>query len=1066
MPLGSDGDKDVPDYLGEVTMQHMEGAQAGAEALEQQRSRHRSFLKRKRQTETDAKAWRPKKRFRKSSWQWLCALHHQMSQFHGSGLLHFCVPDELELRLAPICWPRLSLTPDQGSDGVSALCFALHRLGACIDVQFDPSHGVWNDLLGGIKAARLFEHLLLSMLRLNVPVGPWAEDMRFKQGAQGLQELLTYESHDKCPLYQHFLGDMLSELAAADLAGEEDASALLWERLRSNNPFSVKGTKVCLGRFMDFLRKSKSELEHWHQRKFLYLHTCLELDMLHGASFVRLAIGDHKLAKTTDSRRESAEEAALRKACCNQMVLAAMFMLDPDSLMIEKLLVVATEAWEQWHSAQNRALRSCLESLPWLQAELRGGWMSAAKACLQTTMLELPLGRCGFSLPRAGWSAPSEPGFLLREDDMAQRMVHLVMGVTYMRLKRCSPMLFGWGSRSSLFLLGGEEAQRELDLFLRDFECYQRFKQEAGQFGGLREVVERSALGHVANQQLHGVLQSGGFSLERPDMRRFLTSCHSRILGSQVCEDAFNVQKNSAPTPWQNRMGSIEESFRTLLEHSPLADKHRYDEVRLATDPVARDVALPREVFRARPASMPAEFRPLTSFKDKTEWPTCKAEDWGLAFAEQVVMCRACDRNELSFVENSWLGALAQASHDIIVRQITAGTPGQWMFPLGQLGTGPVFMWPAVEVTLGAATDKVCYRFDLSIDSTKVRDLAQCVWSLPDWQARSISGKSPAWQAAECLDTGGQEFLHPWTLAAFLAGPVDSLLGVACKCGFWQLQKPFLSRLSRHVGADPESEELLALSEAVIRKATSASASEALDMMAKRLSTSEGVPNTSIQDFLDVEDCLLYVDKKEVEDLSKMASQVKGRVERASTFKEAWVKRHREVRPAAPEAKRKKAASGGAGWRAAAQAPRVLPRGELTQAMLKPLVPPGGSIWRGNTAGCWQSHMSGFPRCSRSWHLWGHRRAAVLVLRNVWEMGSCWRARASTSAQFKVCLRRAQSRTSCLRRARLAARPPQRSVAYHSIHWAGPSVCYLFVLKARPTEIQRPHERQLFLPIS
>ena len=64
--------------------------------------------------------------------------------------------------------------------------------------------------------------------------------------------------------------------------------------------------------------------------------------------------------------------------------------------------------------------------------------------------------------------------------------------------------------------------------------------------------------------------------------------------------------------------------------------------------------------------------------------------------------------------------------------------------------------------------------------------------------------------------------------------------------------------------------------------------------------------------------------------------------------------------------------------------PRRLPEGDLTQPMLKPLLPPGASLWHGNVAGTWNSHYPPFPRVSAAWALYGHRGAAVKVLRDVW----------------------------------------------------------------------------------
>ena len=51
--------------------------------------------------------------------------------------------------------------------------------------------------------------------------------------------------------------------------------------LRENHCFKERGTKIMIGRYGDVLKKLKSEMGHHHQRKFFYLMTTQELNMLH-----------------------------------------------------------------------------------------------------------------------------------------------------------------------------------------------------------------------------------------------------------------------------------------------------------------------------------------------------------------------------------------------------------------------------------------------------------------------------------------------------------------------------------------------------------------------------------------------------------------------------------------------------------------------------------------------------------------------------------------------------------------------------------------------------------------
>lgn len=113
-------------------MASLEGEESKQKALAEQRVRQQGWMKRK-QTGSNA-TWRPRKRYRKSAYQVVCHLHNQLVQHIPQGLLRFQVPMQEE-RGPPISWNRLSLSPDQGSEGVSGLSFGIHRLGLNVDVS-------------------------------------------------------------------------------------------------------------------------------------------------------------------------------------------------------------------------------------------------------------------------------------------------------------------------------------------------------------------------------------------------------------------------------------------------------------------------------------------------------------------------------------------------------------------------------------------------------------------------------------------------------------------------------------------------------------------------------------------------------------------------------------------------------------------------------------------------------------------------------------------------------------------------------------------------------------------
>ena len=110
-----------------------------AEALEQMKERQRAFLKRK--SDDSKKSFRPTKIHRKSALQWLASVDNQFRMFAEKGVLIYSQPADEGKRAPALSWPRVSASPDLGSDGVSALSFWIHELRG--GIGFSSVCSVW-----------------------------------------------------------------------------------------------------------------------------------------------------------------------------------------------------------------------------------------------------------------------------------------------------------------------------------------------------------------------------------------------------------------------------------------------------------------------------------------------------------------------------------------------------------------------------------------------------------------------------------------------------------------------------------------------------------------------------------------------------------------------------------------------------------------------------------------------------------------------------------------------------------------------------------------------------------
>jgi hypothetical protein len=302
------------------------------------------------------------------------------------------------------------------------------------------------------------------------------------------------------------------------------------------------------------------------------------------------------------------------------------------------------------------------------------------------------------------------------------------------------------------------------------------------------------------------------------------------------------------------------------------------------------------------------------------------------------------------------------------------------------MGATMVLLWPAEaqEIPQHGAAQKHCVSFTPSETAGCLRELYHCVWDPSAWEAHRIAWRSPLWQYEQLGRSRASAALRPWKLRAFAEGKPQKLLEAAAAACFWSLPRSFLAKLSRYVGAEPPQENgLLDILESLVVKILGLSPTEAVDVLALRMSNMEGRRHSAIEDFLEADSAFLCVSREEMADLQQEAQRASAKSPALSEYREAWVKRRNAVKPPDTVA----ASANGARKRGRGQssAPKALPPGDLTQAQLRPLLPEGGFLWRGNKAGCWSSHYPPFPRCSRSWQLYGHRTAAIFVLRDVWE---------------------------------------------------------------------------------
>ena len=252
--------------------------------------RETAWVRKRKGENIDSSEWNPKKRHRFDAFKWLAQTDWQLLQHTGLGFGHFALTAEQRKQKPWHQWPLLNYAGDQGSKEQCGLWVLKRKLQLNMDEVPDQGHGVWDDCKLGLKAIPdLWSHTLLMLLAWNVRHGPWQEDIRF---AQVLGNVRNQAKHGKearqLPLFMSLIDRMVFDQQDPSLVFVDDVPQELLRRFFESNPFSHKGTKTNLNRFMATIKKAKETASDWTFTSYALTSACLELGMLQGNKFLQV----------------------------------------------------------------------------------------------------------------------------------------------------------------------------------------------------------------------------------------------------------------------------------------------------------------------------------------------------------------------------------------------------------------------------------------------------------------------------------------------------------------------------------------------------------------------------------------------------------------------------------------------------------------------------------------------------------------------------------------------------------------------------------------------------------
>ena len=496
-------------------------------------------------------------------------------------------------------------------------------------------------------------------------------------------------------------------------------------------------------------------------------------------------------------------------------------------------------------------------------------------------------------------------------------------------------------------------------------------------------VVQKSSFTDVAVIQLVRIAQAHQWQLT-PELKAWIQKACEKNVTSLINEDGFNRQKNKT-TMSKTHKGRPQRAFGTLLDEH-VADKvHHYVEVKPQPLCISR-TPLPSHAFDPPMKNPSIPEMPQIVGKGshtKTSWYSPGVGELPTEHADHDMVRELDARGKMGKCGNAWLGCFLKQQNRLIV----AGGPNHkhWFFGLGEVSDSAALVWPCY---VKAQKKHWTYWAPLSCDhqtlSTypKERPFLIPIVDIKKTYVYCYKWLCPLQIAAnhpsdQFMDLG----LCPAVMVV-TEDKFDTLDRVAAKHAFWDMGLMTLHEVAGHMGMKPPANcNVYGVLHFLVKNILTLNDKQTSDIWMQSMK----LPFTTDQDddFLELDEAFDILDAEEKAECTNHAKKVKTTRATMTEYEESWKgMRDLVMPPAIPQPKAKSRGKAKAQPQPENSYPDI-PFGDLKQANMKPLVPPGGNIWKDN-AGGWDGHYPPFQRQCYSWSRWGARNSAIYCLRYLW----------------------------------------------------------------------------------
>ena len=559
--------------------------------------------------------------------------------------------------------------------------------------------------------------------------------------------------------------------------GHPSVAAAVKAHVLHETGFERKGSRTNMNRFMSCLIKGREVNRVWTKKYFGYSLGCMEEDLLASANakryLLKLGLDSAERGTTANAKNTSAESSLERAQVC-LLVVAMLSFGDERAQIRQRAINEVLEPLLTWYKGMSVNVRSVGDATAWLKGQLKHDFFAHLNTVIRTLGSEDSLMKIGMHLPNTNpqvrFRDPNTAGSAVEvdlEDELAGDIGRLTCACLGARICRSLCFLLGWSARSILW----EDDAHELQCFKRCGDHFDQAVRESdeGNLPGMQPILHRSQHKTAPVRQLRRIMEESLWVLT-PAVRLFLHKKHSRLIQSIVCEDAFNVQKASKRFA-KNRKLNCARAMADILETKVTTAKHHFLQPHLDVRSQPRGGRLPDAAFEV-PAYFEGQAEPVkkvSSFSAHTTWYSCGPPRHGVKFADEALLTDVMSCPAGKDLRKAWMGCVALPKHQVILRRAHAGIgPASRPFiGVGHLPGSAAVGWPVVENAVPGHDGHFGWSLESVDPGIRVERLLLPVLDMHEWEAFTVTWRSPAWQE---LTFPGCSMQWPRVVRAFSGG--------------------------------------------------------------------------------------------------------------------------------------------------------------------------------------------------------------------------------------------------------------------------------------------------------